>query len=359
MAIQLRFNQDAFATSGIAMMQSKWSLAECEQQAIETGEDQLQHLASFANAIGCGEDDVILTCYQGSDQKIYFNLPSVLRDKEGALVMSFGEQQIPLLFDNGYTVNGVSINVDAIRDKDNKLIGVKFVLPISMEFDGLDETVEFNIGVRLVPESDYKAIVKALKAGETPDSVKQMGTGFRLTLKPYMLPHGTYKLLNYKTPDKGEWAGKIWSGDCRNVETGETFTIELATKPFKENKAFMDVCSGKTVGKGVYFMIEGGFDLGENKTSALIYAVQLKEVDGEVIESTWQKFVEASKAAIYAVRQQNQGKILKPEDIAAKREALEAKQLAKMVAKKDAANTTVPLERNPQAAEENFDEIPF
>jgi hypothetical protein len=359
MAISLNFKQDAFSTSGIAMMQSKWTLAECEQQAIETGEDQLQHLASFANAIGCGETDVILTCYQGSDQKIYFNLPAVLRDKEGALVMSFGEQQIPLVFENGYTVNGVAINVDAIRDKDNKLIGVKFVLPVKMEFDGLDETVEFNIGVRLVPESDYKQVVKALKVGETPESVKQMGTGFRLTLKPFMLPPGEYKLMNYKTPPSGEWSGKIWSGDCRNMETGETFTIELSTKPFKENTAFMDVCSGKTVGKGIYFMIEGGFDLGENKTSALINALQLKEVDGQVVDSTWQKFVETSKAAIHALRQQNQGKILSPEDIAAKREALEAKQLAKMAAKKDAVNATVPLERNPQASEENFDEIPF
>ena len=361
MAISLSFKQDNFSTSGIAMMQSAWTLTECIEQATETGEQQLSHLATFADAIGCGETDTILTAYKGSDGKTYFNLPAVMKDKEGVLVLSFGEQQIPVIFDaKAHTVNGVKINADAIRDKDNNLIGVKFVLPVSMEFDGLDETVEFNIGVRTVAETDYKAVLKALKAGETPEAIKQMGTGFRLNLKPFMLPHGSYKLLNYKTPPTGEWAGKIWSGDCRNIETGETFTIELSTKPFKDNAQFKAVTSGTVAGKGVYFMVQGGFDIGENKTSALIYALQLKEIGGRVADDLWAKFLETSAAAINVTRQQNQGTILKPEDIQAKRDAMEEKQRAKMAAKKtDAANSSVPMKVNTEATESDFGEIPF
>lgn len=361
MAISLNFKQDNFSTSGIAMMQSAWTLTECIEQANETGESQLSHLATFANAIGSGEADTILTAYKGGDGKTYFNLPAIMRDKEGVLVLSFGEQQIPVVFENkAHTVNGVKLTAEAIRDKDNNVLGVKFVLPVSMEFDGLDETVEFGIGVRTVPETDYKAVLKALKAGETPEAIKQMGAGFRLNLKPFMLPHGSYKLLNYKTPPTGEWAGKIWSGDCRNMETGETFTIELSTKPFKDNAQFKAVTSGTVVGKGVYFMVQGGFDLGENKTSALINALQLKEVDGQVTPELWTKFVETSNATIAVLRQVNQGKILSAEQIQAKREEMESKQLAKMAAKKtDAANSSVPMTVNTEAKESDFDEIPF
>jgi hypothetical protein len=289
-----------------------------------------------------------------------------MRDKEGALVLTFGEQQIPLVYENkGYTVNGVGIAVEAIRanDPEQTLKGVKFVLSMKIEIDDIDETAEFTIPIRLVPESDYKKVIKSLKAGDLPEEIKQMGTGFRLSLKPFMLPIGSYKLLNYKEfiyKQPGKTDAYIYSGDCRNVETGELHTIELSTNPFKGNRQFMDVCSGKTPNKGIYFMVAGAYDIGEGKTSALINALQLKEVDGQVTPALWAKFIENSNAEIATQRQRNQGKILKPEDIQAKREAMEQKQLAKMAAKKtDAANTAVPLERNTAATPADFDEIPF
>lgn len=364
MAISLNFKQEPFATSGIAMMQSAWTLTECIEQSTETGESQLSHLATFADAIGCGEADTILTAYKGSDGKTYFNLPAIMRDKEGVLVLSFGEQQIPVVFaDKAHTVNGVKLTAEAIRDKDSNVTGVKFVLPVSMEFDGLDETVEFGIGVRTVPETDYKAVLKALKIGETPEVIKQMGTGVKLTLKPFML-NGCFKLLNYKEfiyKQPGKPDAYIYSGDSRNMETGEISPIELSTKPFKDNAAFKAVCSGKVPNKGIYFMVSGAFDLGENKTSALISALQLTETDGQVAPDLWAKFIEISKAHIASLRQANQGKILSEADIAKKREEMEAKQLAKMAAKKTegAANSSVPMTVNTEAKESDFDEIPF
>jgi hypothetical protein len=378
MAVQLSFKQDAFNNTGIALYQSEWTLAQCGEQAQESGEVQFTQLGDFALELGCTDEDVILSCYKGGDGKTYFALPSVMRDKEGVLSLSFGKMSYSILAteitetlknkqvtSTVHTVNGVTITPTAIRDREDntKITGVRFTFATSIDLDGLTEDVEFNIPIRIEKDSDYKAILLALKAGETPEAIRQMSTGFRLTIKPYMLPPSAYKLLSYKTPPTGEWAGKIWSGDCRDVATDVTFSIELSTKPFKDNQAFRSICGGGVTGKGVYFVVGGAFDMGDNKTSTLIDAKQLTEVNGVVEEGLWSRFMEMANATINATRTSNQGKILSAEQIAEKREALEAKQMAKLASRAEAKNGTVPtgntLAKNPEAAEGDFDEIPF
>jgi hypothetical protein len=334
MAVQLSFKQDAFNNTGIALYQSEWTLAQNGEQAQDSGEAQFTQLGDFARELGCTDDDTILSCYKGGDGKTYFALPSVMRDKDGVLSLSFGKMSYTILTTEVtetvknkqvtsviHTVNGVTITPTAIRDREDntKITGVRFTFATSIDLDGLTEDVEFNLPIRIEKDSDYKAILLALKAGETPEAIRQMSSGVRFTIKPFMLPLGAYKLLSYKSfeynqPNKP--TAFIWSGDCRNLETGETFPIELSTKPFKDNQAFRSITDGSVTGKGVYFVVGGAFDLGENKTSALIDAKQLTEVNGVVEAGLWTRFMEMANATINATRTANQGKILSPEQIA-------------------------------------------
>jgi hypothetical protein len=184
-----------------------------------------------------------------------------------------------------------------------------------------------------------------------------------------MLPPDLYKVGKYETPEKGDFAGKIWSAWVTSLTNGSRHYVNLGTTPFSIKGVIVpklkNTANGQVANKGLYMMVSGGynFDGGElkmdSRISALIDVKQLTEINGVCPDETIAKFRDFAQAAIDGQRASNQGRILKQSDIDERIAKLKEDRAAKSAAKKDAAISAVPMARNPEATPADFDEIPF
>lgn len=328
----------------------------------ELEENVLDHFLNLCKALNLSGDTEVLNTYTTSNGE-FFSIPYVMHDEEDQLCIALGKTTLPLTFANKlYSIEGCPIQFKPLGylDNDKVLKAAYLGFDIETEIDGMTLDVPYSISCKAKKDIDLKALVMALQKGQpiSPDLIGKMGKGgsFTKALKPFMLPKGTYQLLEAPDPVRVEFgtdsfitrSGKAQQIDIETGELiGEPVVVNLQMVPFK-SIMLQRVKNGATM----LFQIDGGYSTQDGKVSTLGTATIVASVGEELtiakIKSTAQKF----RTEMIAKRRTiSSSSILKPEEI----EALTAKFLAP---KDKATNNVAPVETS-IAKTPAFDDIPF